>query len=250
MADPSFFTTPTGIAVIAGGSSFAAGLLGAFISSATMRATHRQRIAADESLAERKFDFDRQLASRKAEVDAALTEKKLALDRAFAAWKRQTDLAEQVLADFYEAREIIEAARSPGGFEGEGKTREREQWEGERDSSLLDSYFRTFERLNNRSEFFSQLRARRYRFLALFGAEATKPYDELFKIRAEIFVAMRMLVTTHRQRYEGSLPEDRKVWEMTVGWPHVTPDPIDARMAAVVETIEKICRPIIQAVAP
>lgn len=250
MADPNFFTTPTGIAVIAAGSSFVAGILGSLITTWTTRTTHRQRLAADERLATQKLASDERLAERKVSADIALAEKKLALDRAFAAWKRQTELAEQVLADFYEAREIIQAARSPGGFEGEGKTRQREPWENESDSRRLDSYFRTFERLNNKSEFFSQLHARRYRFLALFGADAAKPYDEFFKIRAEIIVAVRMLVTTDRQRDDGSLPNDRKTWETTIGWPHVTPDPIDARMASIVETIEKICRPIIQALAP
>lgn len=261
MPDPIFFTTPVGIAVIAAGSSFVAGLLGAFISSATIRATQRQRIEADEKLADRKFDSDQQLSSRrfefdtdlaerKAKADIGLAERKIELDRMFAAWKRKTELAEEVLADFYEAREIFQSARSPGGFESEGKTRERESWEAEGDSRQLDSYFRTFERLSKKSEFFSRLYARRYRFLALFGQAATTPYDELFKIRAEITVAVRMLVMMYRQRSEGSLPQDFKAWETTIGWPHVIPDPIDVRLAAVIEAIERICRPTIETVSP
>jgi hypothetical protein len=246
--DLGFFTTPTGIAVIAPIGSFIAGLVGAGISSWTIRATHRQRVAVDERLAERKFALDKDLAERKAAADMALAEKKLTLDRAFAAWKRQTELAEQVLADFYEAREIIQAARSPGGFEGEGKTRQREPWESESDSRLLDSYFRTFERLNNKSDFFSQLYSRRYRFLALFGPQTAKPYDDLFRIRGEVIVAVRMLVTMHQPNPRGEARENRKEWETTIGWPHVAPDPIDARLNLAVDEIDKICRPIIQAV--
>jgi hypothetical protein len=44
--DLSFFTTPTGIAVIAAVGSFIAGVVGAGISSWTIRRTHSQRLAA------------------------------------------------------------------------------------------------------------------------------------------------------------------------------------------------------------
>jgi hypothetical protein len=67
----------------------------------------------------------------------------------------------------------------------------------------LNGYFAAAERLNNRSEFFAQLHARRYRFVAYFGRDAAKPYDDLHKIYADILVAVRMLLDTHRQRDMG-----------------------------------------------
>jgi hypothetical protein len=108
--DLSFFTTPTGIAVIAAVGSFIAGLAGAGISSWTIRSTHSERLAADEKLAERKFEFDTQLA-----------EKKFRLDAAFADRKRRQNLAEQALTDFYSARDVITWARFPGAFGNEGQ---------------------------------------------------------------------------------------------------------------------------------
>jgi hypothetical protein len=71
---------------------------------ATTLTTHSQRLA-----------FDREQAERKASADIALAEKKLALDREFAAWKRRTEFAEEVLTDFYQAHDVIRGARSPGG---------------------------------------------------------------------------------------------------------------------------------------
>jgi hypothetical protein len=134
-------------------------IIGMIVSNRTARAIHTEKLASDSDLAERKFTFDKNLSERKVAADTALAEKKLALDRAFAAWKRKTELAEQVLADFYEARDIIAAARSPGGFGDEGNTRQKEDWETEADTRSLNSYYRTTERLQKKSEFFAQLYA-------------------------------------------------------------------------------------------
>ncbi len=225
-------------------------LVGSGISAWVTKSIHRERLAADRKLAEQKFKLDNDLAERKVSPDIALAEKKLALDRAFEAWKRRTELAEEVLADFYEARDIIMAASSPGGFGDEGSTRQKEPWETEDDTRLLNSYFRTAERLLNKSEFFAQLSARRNRFLALFGQGAAKPYDEIFRIRGEILIAVRMLIMTHQQRELDSLRHDRQTWETTMGWVHTEQDPIETRLNQLTVGIEEICRPVIQKIAP
>jgi hypothetical protein len=119
------------------------------------------------------------------------------LDRELGSWKRRTEFAEEVLADFYKARDIIEAARSPGGFADEGTTRQHQPWETEDDTRMLNAYFRTIERLSAHADFFSQLFARSHRFIALFGGGAGKPFDDLWKLRGEILTAVRMLIATH-----------------------------------------------------
>jgi hypothetical protein len=226
-----------GPAVIAAVISGLIAIIGFAITTWNARRLHRE-----------KLDFDRDLAERKASADVALAEKKLALDRAFAAWKRRTEFAEEVLGDFYQARDIIQSARSPGGFGDEGNTRVKEGWETEGDTRLLNSYFRTLERLDKKTEFFAQLLARRYRFIAIFGPEAAKPYDDFWRLRGEIIVAIQMLLQTHRQRDLGSLPQDRKTWETTMGWVHTAQDPIEVRLNQIIEEIEKTCRPAIQEV--
>lgn len=163
--------------------------------------------------------------------------------------KRKAELAEEVIADFYQARDIIDAARSPATFAGEGETRKREAWETDSDTQTLNAYFATTERLNKRGEFFAQLYARRYRFMALFGLETAKPYDELWKIHREIIIAVRMLVMTYRQREQGSAPRDRKTWETIMGWGMPEDDTIPGRLDQITEAIEKTCRPAIQEIA-
>ena len=123
------YTSLIGPAVVAAVVSGVVSVVGLVVSTRTARVIHTEKLAFDPDLAERKFAFDKDLAERKVAADTALADKKLTLDRTFAAWKRQTELAEQVLADFYEARDIIAAARSPADLEDEGNTRQKEAWE-------------------------------------------------------------------------------------------------------------------------
>jgi hypothetical protein len=182
-------------------------------------------------------------------VGVAIAARGLHKWRAETIGKRKAELAEEVVADFYEARDILNAARSPGSLGHEGTTREKAAWETEQDTRILNAYFTTAERLFNKEEFFAQFYARRYRFAAHFGVEAAKPYDDLHKIYAHVVVAVRMLIGTYRQRSEGSLPENRRRWEESIGWAVTEDDKIPSRLDAIVEDIEKICRPAIQEAA-
>jgi hypothetical protein len=155
--------------------------------------------------------------------------------RSEAVGKRKMELAEEVLADFYQAREIIDGARIPVSFGGEGSTRQKTDWETEDDTRTLNAYFVPAERLAKNGEFFSQLMAHRYRFLAVFGQQAAKPYDELFNIRRDILLAVRMLYMTHQQRREGDLQQNRRKWEETIGFALSEEDPISRRLASAVE---------------
>jgi hypothetical protein len=241
-------STWIGPAVVAACVSGVIAVVGFFVSTWTARTLHRERLNTDLKLAERKIEADIALADRRLSADLALTEKKIALDRATSAWQRKTTFAEEILSDFYEAREIINAARSPASFGDEGATREKAPWESESDTRQLNSLYAPAERLLNKGEFFSKLLAHRYRFLALFGLEMAKPHDELYKIRGEIFIAVRMLIMTYEQRQSGSLPDDRREWQRVI-WEMSEEDPIRARLDQVVEAIEAICRPVIQEVA-
>ena len=131
--------------------------------------------------------------------------------------KRRAELAEAVLADFYEAHDIIAVARSPGGFEGEGKTRQREIRETEDVSRSLDSYFRT---------------------------EAAAPFEDLFRIRGEIIIDARMLIMNHTAGDIGTLPQIRPAWLATIGW-DPTNDQITPRLDQLVQAMETVCRPAI-----
>lgn len=114
--------------------------------------------------------------------------------------KRRIELAESVLSLFYEAEDAIREIRSPFAGVGEGKTRQHGENETEEVSELLDQAYVVFERYQKREQLFAQLRATRYRFMAAFGADTSKPFTELDGAIREILLAARMLGTHYWQR--------------------------------------------------
>jgi hypothetical protein len=243
------FTSLIGPAVVAAVISRLVTSIGFWINARTVRRMHSERLSFDREQAERRFAAEIGLAETKIKADLALAEKKVSLDRAFATWKRKAEFAEEVLADFYKARDLIMGARSPALFEGEGKTRARAADETERDSSTLDAYYATAERLRTAHELFAQLQARRYRFIAYFGSAQAEPYTKLHQIRHEILVSVRSLLDAYPQRQIGSNPELIRHCQQVI-WGVGETDPISARLDQVVEAIEVVCGPVFREIAP
>ena len=122
--------------------------------------------------------------------------------------KRKIELAEDVLALFYEARDVISYIRSPFGFVGEGNTRKADPNESPEDKLIYDNAYVVFERYNKRQEPFNKLYSMRYRYMARFGNNSEKPFLELQKIVNEVFSAAREL-PDYRKR-QGSYPWQNK----------------------------------------
>jgi hypothetical protein len=107
--------------------------------------------------------------------------------------KKELELAEEVLALFYEARDAIRFIRNPFSYGGEGGTRKPNPNETIEEKRIYDNAYVVYERYNKRQELFSKISSMRYRYMAQFGKEAAKPFDELNKIVNEIFIAAQML---------------------------------------------------------
>jgi hypothetical protein len=107
--------------------------------------------------------------------------------------KRKLELAEEVLALFYEARDAIGYIRNPFGYVGEGGTRKADQNESSEEKQINDKAYVVFERYNKRQNLFNKLYSMRYRYIAQFGKDTAKPFDELNKIVNDIFTSARML---------------------------------------------------------
>lgn len=122
--------------------------------------------------------------------------------------KRRIDLAESVLALFYEAEDAIREIRNPFSFGGEGNTRKRSEHEREEESHLLDEAYVVIERYQKREQLFAQLRSMKYRFMATCGAVAGEPFDELTKVLNEIFIAAQVLSRYWPRRGRGSMTPD------------------------------------------
>ena len=107
--------------------------------------------------------------------------------------KRRIELAESVLALFYEAEDAIREIRNPFSYAGEGRTRKRSENEQEEAAELLDQAYVVFERYRNKEKLFAELRSMKYRVMATFGSETGAPFDELSKVLNEIFSSAEIL---------------------------------------------------------
>ena len=165
--------------------------------------------------------------------------------------KRRIELAETVLALFYEAQDAIREIRNPFSFGGEGKTRKRSDNEREEVSALLDQAYVVFERYQKREKLFAELRSMKYRVMATFGSNAGEPFDELNIILNEIFSSANILGTYYwprqgrarmgEEEFQRHLEQMQK-YEAVFWFMGVEKDEITPRVQRAVEKIEKITK--------
>lgn len=236
--DPSLSTSPALIPIVSAVASFAAGLIGAGISSWTIRSTHKQRLAADERLAERKFEFDIQIAERKFLLDARSADR-----------KRKQDLAESVLAGFYEVEAIMRSVRSPMSYAFEAEGRPKEELETEGTAKLRDTYFVILARYDKNRKEVSDLLALRYRMAAWFGAGADEPFQKLHQAIHYVITAAQMLVNWSKDAdgFRGN-PSHLTLWQKMEGdiwWGAEDPDRVATLITEAIAAMEAICQPIL-----
>jgi len=159
--------------------------------------------------------------------------------------KRRIELAEDVLALFYEAKDIISAVRSPMGFQGEGSTRKPQEGETPEQKKARDDAYVVFERFGAKQELFSELHSKRYQFMARFGTDKIKPFEDLRRIQIEIIVSARALARIWERRGDNEQSEKRRLKHEAVIWEEMEDDEINTRLKKVISDIEAICRPII-----
>ena len=163
--------------------------------------------------------------------------------------KRKIELAEEVLALFYEARDAISAIRSPYGFQSEGSTRKPQEGETLQQKKARDDAYVVYERLDKRKEVFNKLHSKRYQFMARFGKEEIKPFEDLMHIVIDIQCAADQLAeiwceVAFNQEDEERLKKERKEDGSKI-WQRSKNDVIDPRVEKVISDIEEICKPII-----
>jgi hypothetical protein len=168
--------------------------------------------------------------------------------------KRKLELAEEVLTLFYEARDVISYIRNPFGYVGEGSTRETTPNESPEEKKTNDQAYVVFERYNKRQELFNKLYSMRYRYMARFGKDTAKPFDELNKIVNDIFISARALSRywkdQGRRQWKNDAEFQRHLEEMqkheAIFWYQgEESDSITPRVDAVIANIEAQCLKII-----
>jgi len=167
--------------------------------------------------------------------------------------KRQIELAEDALTLFYEAQNVIGALRSPLGGQEEGTSRKPQKEESPARKSARDAAYAVFERYQNRQELFNKIYSMRYQFMARFGLEAAKPFEDLRGIVNEIFGAARRLarlwatdISSLRSDQEKNQHFEKQQKYEAVFWDtYDEDDPINPKLDQVISDIEHVCKPII-----
>jgi hypothetical protein len=167
--------------------------------------------------------------------------------------KRQIELAEDALTLFYEAQNVIQAIRSPLGCQEEGTSRKPQKEETPAQKSARDSAYVVFERYQNRQELFNKIYSMRYRFMARFGLEAAKPFEDLRGIVNEIFGAARRLarlwatdISSLRSDEQENQHFEKQQKYQDIFWDtYSEDDPINPKLDQVILDIERVCKPII-----
>lgn len=166
--------------------------------------------------------------------------------------RRRIELAEDVLALFYEAADAIRWMRSPGGYSGELDKIVRHEGETERAFEARKSASIVFVRYDQKQELFNRIYAIRYRFMAQLGKSNIAPFNTLHSITSELFVAARMkalLLTKEHFRTENQYHEhhDKLLkYEESLWDSFAEEDPINPKLEEMIRDIERISSGVIE----
>jgi hypothetical protein len=167
--------------------------------------------------------------------------------------KRDIELAEEVLELFYRAQDAIRAIRSPLGYASEGQ-KVIERLKTEKKESEISHWMAVLtERYECREEVFQKLHALRYRFIARFGKDKAKPFDDIKQSISKIFISAKMLFILQKPKKDGeidikdnaSINNKIRTYEADLTWGDDEKDEITPMVEAAVKQIEETCRKII-----
>jgi hypothetical protein len=181
---------------------------------------------------------------------------------AISSWRREMkgrkeyELAEKVLALFYEAKDKISAIRNPFGFLEEGKSRPQLPNETEEQKRARDQAYIVWERYLKYEDTFNRLHSLRYRFMAIFGKDKVKPFDDLNEVLQDLRAAVVMLghfwyrrTQTHLPMTEAeltSLNNSIRKYEPVFWEGAESPDSINEKVSAMILEMEKVCGKILK----
>jgi len=167
--------------------------------------------------------------------------------------RRNIELAEETLALFYEAKDVIEWIRHPVAFGNEIDSVIKEENESREEFEARKKVNFIFVRFNKNKELFSKIHSLRYRFMAQIGKEKAMPFTALDVLIKEIITAARILTILWAEK---NLPNEEarkihynqiKMNESLIWNSFAKKDPINAKMEAIIQSIEAACQEVIMA---
>lgn len=161
--------------------------------------------------------------------------------------KRDIDICQKVIEQFYEAESNISQLRWPLSYpESESSKRPRAETESDQEKRLRDTQYVPLARFEQQREFWADFFSNKYRMRALFGDAPVHAYEDVDKCLREF----RGAALTKYQNIRGDKVDienglliklDAAIWEMS------NDDAISKRMKSAIETMESICIPIVRA---
>jgi hypothetical protein len=165
--------------------------------------------------------------------------------------KRDIELAENVLELFYRVERAIEAIRCPLWNLADGRARSPEPNETPEEKEARDRAYVIVKRMKDHSDVFNQLYALRFRFMARFGRDRTKPFDEMKRVVDTIWVCTKQLAQFWAEQLRDgehtheSTKKEIEEYEHVI-WSGGAKDPTESRVRDIITEVEGICKPIIE----
>lgn len=162
-------------------------------------------------------------------------------------WKRKYDLAEEMLANCYEAKEAIKAIRSSFGHSNEGKSLIKEMDPEKVISTDEMRIYALQERYQNNQNSFNNINKLKFRFMVNFGKEHKELFDKFNQIVNKIMYAANDLKFLNESNEVENKKEKRLELLKIIynSWGNESDDPILKFVNEVIADIEDICRNII-----
>lgn len=165
-----------------------------------------------------------------------------------AKWKRKYELAEEVLASFYEAHQAIQIIRSPFGYGNEGSSRPKQENETKQESQIYDKAYVSRERFERNKTSLEKLQSLKFRFIAIHGKEYEKYFDKFTQTVNRIFWASDQIAMVRL----GNFGDDKEYIQDTMAEAREIlysksnkEDKIETELKVAIKEMEKKCKEII-----
>lgn len=162
-------------------------------------------------------------------------------------FRRKYELAEKVLANAYEAVEVINIIRFPAGTISEGETREPNERETLHQTKILNKLYVVKERFFKNNDSYKRLFSLRFQLKAVFGDELEQSVNTILGMPNKIFATVEQYADT---LINPSSFKEEEVIKITKEYNKAVfgsltkkeEDPIYNEMKEALQDLEKECR--------
>lgn len=197
-----------------------------------------------------RFNFDNKIASRRLVDELNIVREKQSLEQNLDLWRAKRSFAEESLASFYQIESLFHLIRSGMSFRVEAESRQGREDESETLRGLRDTYWPVLKRLEDNSEPFSKLHARRFRAMALFGPAADEPFMDIHRLHVKVHTAGQALMNQQTHSGYGTAPAFKEEMERVVWEGLQDPDLLAREVADAVAKADAIFGPILRSREP